>query len=383
MIKSWGQIIADATALRHALHRIPELNGLETQTSRQIRLALSAADISWRKCAETGTVAVLARNAPGRHIALRADIDGLPIREESGVAWASEIPGCMHACGHDGHAATLMAAAFWLKQNENHLPGPVSLLFQPAEEGGHGARRMIKDGAIDGVAAVYGWHNWPVISFGKAVCPDGVVMVANGTFRITVIGKGGHASQPELCRDPITAASAIVMALQQIVSRRLPPQQAAVVSVTSIDAPSVETVTPERTVLAGNIRIADDEIRNQVNALITQVASDTAHAWGVTANVEIFPRYGATINDPSEAKIMKNALLTEFGSQWEDRSIAMPVMASEDFHYYLNEIPGALALIGSGQDTALHNPCYDFNDALIGPAARVMIRLAGGTVPAV
>jgi amidohydrolase len=381
MIKSWEQITADAIALRHALHRIPELKGLEVQTSERIRAALSAAGISWRACAKTGTAVVLAKNASGRHIALRADIDGLPIMEESGVTWSSETPGCMHACGHDGHAATLVAAARWLKQQEDLLPGPVSLLFQPAEEGGHGARRMIEDGAIEGVEAIYGWHNWPAIDLGRAVCPDGAVMAANGTFRITVTGKGGHASQPELCRDPIAGASSIVLALQQIVSRRLPPQQAVVVSVTSFDAPSMETVTPDRALLAGNIRIADDGLRDLVNGLIKQVAADTARAWGVTADVEIFPRYGATVNDPTAAEAMRNALLQEFGGQWEDRAVAIPVMASEDFHYYANQIPGALALIGAGGDAALHNCRYDFNDALIAPAARVMIRLAGGTVP--
>jgi amidohydrolase len=130
----------------------------------------------------------------------------------------------MHACGHDGHAATLFAAAAWLKNHEDRLPGPVSLLFQPAEEGGHGAKRMIEDGALEGVDAIFGWHNWPAIPYGKAVCPDGAVMAGNGTFEIEVKGQGGHSSQPEACRDPVLAGSAIVVALQQLVSRRLSPQ---------------------------------------------------------------------------------------------------------------------------------------------------------------
>lgn len=381
MKKTWKQIIDAAIGLRRELHRIPELNGSEKQTAARIRKELTEAEISWRECAETGTVAVLAKDAPGRSIALRADIDALAITEDSQVAWASEIEGCMHACGHDGHTATLMAAGIWLKHQEASLPGPVTLIFQPAEEGGHGARRMIEDGAIEGIQAIYGWHNWPAIAFGQAVCPDGAVMAANGTFRITVIGEGGHASQPELCRDPVAAGSAIVLALQQIVSRRLPPQAAAVVSVTSFVAPSAETVTPPRAVLAGNIRISDDGMREIVNALITQVSADTARAWGVRAEVEIFPRYGATVNNPEEAALFRQGLSRELGSSWENRTLAVPVMASEDFHYYLNEIPGALALIGSGGNAALHNPCYDFNDALIAPAAQVMIRLAGGSVP--
>lgn len=381
MKKTWKQIIDAAIGLRRELHRMPELTWSEVQTSERIRKELTEADISWRACAETGTVAVLAKDAPGRSIALRADIDALAIAEDSKAAWASEIEGCMHACGHDGHTATLMAATLWLKQQEARLPGPVILIFQPAEEGGHGARRMIEDGAIDGIDAIYGWHNWPAIEFGRAICPDGAVMAANGTFRITVIGEGGHASQPELCRDPVAAGSAIVLALQQIVSRRLPPQAAAVVSVTSFVAPSAETVTPPRAVLAGNIRIVDDGTREIVNALITRISADTARAWGVTADVEIFPRYGATVNDPEEADLFRQGLSRELGSQWENRTLAVPVMASEDFHYYLNEIPGALALIGSGGNAALHNPNYDFNDALIAPVARVMIGLAGGQAP--
>jgi hippurate hydrolase len=240
---------------------------------------------------------------------------------------------------------------------------------------------MIEEGSIDSVDAIYGWHNWPALPFGQAVCPDGSVMAGNGTFRITVTGKGGHASQPEMCRDPVAAASAIVLTLQQIVSRRLPPQQAVVVSVTSFVAPSAETVTPSQAVLAGNIRIADNEMRDIVNNLITQIATDTALAWGVKADVEIFPRYGATVNDPDEAERFRQILCREFGEEWENRSIAIPVMASEDFHYYLKQIPGAFALIGSGGDAALHSPYYDFNDALIEPVASLLIELANGTVP--
>ena len=380
MTISWQQIMDAARALRHDLHSRPELTGREMDTAVAIRAALSRAGIDWRVCAETGTVAVLAKEAPGRNVALRADMDALPIEEQTRAPWASKNPGCMHACGHDGHIATLMAAGIWLKHQESQLPGPVTVIFQPAEEGGHGARRMIEDGALAGVDVIYAWHNWPAISFGRAVCPDGPVMAANGTFRITVSGEGGHASQPELCRDPVAAASAIVLALQQIVSRRLPPQAAAVVSVTCFEAPGSETVIPMQAVLTGNIRISEDGLRNRVNDLIGQIARDTASAWGACADVEIFPRYGATINHPDCAQAMQNALATEFGREWESRETPVPVMASEDFHYYLNEIPGALALIGAG-GPALHHPSYDFNDGLIDPAARVLIRLAGGPVP--
>ncbi|MFO7964323.1 MAG: amidohydrolase, partial [Desulfobacterales bacterium] len=168
MSKSWKKIIEAAIELRHMLHRIPESAWSEHKTAGAIRGELTRANIPWRMCAETGTVAVIAADASGRSVALRAEIDALPIQEHGSVVWASETPGCMHACGHDGHTATLFAAALWLKQQETHLQKPVTLIFQPAEEGGHGARRMIEEGVLENVEAVYGWHNWPAAPFGRA-----------------------------------------------------------------------------------------------------------------------------------------------------------------------------------------------------------------------
>lgn len=385
MEHEWTALMDSAVALRHTLHQHPELTWEEVETARRIRGALDEAGIAWRACAGTGTVATLGANAPGRHIALRGDIDALPITEGSGAEWTSAESGCMHACGHDGHTATLYAAACWLKRHEASLPGPVSLLFQPAEEGGHGARAMIADGALEGVDAIFGWHNWPAIPFGQAVCPDGPVMAANGTFAITVQGRGGHASQPEYCRDPVLAASAITLALQQVVSRRLAPQQAAVVSVTSIDAPSSDTVIPDVARLGGSIRLSDSSIREAMEQLIVQTAEDTARAYGVTAAVEMRPRYGATVNSVAEAGRFRDVLAAELGPAWEHRETLLPVMASEDFNYYLNAIPGAFALVGAndgpGHDNACHSALYDFNDALIPVVTRVYARLSGAPVP--
>ena len=381
----WPGIVQAAIDLRHALHRRPELTWAEHQTAHTIRDGLTAADISWRPCAETGTVARLAPDAAGRHIALRGDIDALPLIEQSGVEWTSEHEGCMHACGHDGHTATLMGTALWLKRHEAQLPGPVSLLFQPAEEGGFGAQRMIEDGALDGVDAIFGWHNWPAIPFGKAVCPDGAVMSANGTFGIVVTGKGGHASQPELCRDPVLAASAITLAIQQVVARRLAPQNSVVVSVTSIDARSGDTIIPETATLGGSFRLSDDGLRKTVEDLISQTAIDTARAYGVSAEVEMRPRYGTTVNHAAEAETYRAALAAEFGADWRSEETLVPIMASEDFSYYLAEIPGAFALIGAddgqGHDFPCHSTHYDFNDALIPRIARVYARLAGAPLP--
>lgn len=382
---SWSALLHSAVSLRRALHQRPELPWQERETAAVIRRQLSALDIPWQACASTGTVATLAKQAGGAAIALRADIDALPIDEDSAHAYRSVHPGCMHACGHDGHTATLMATIWWLKQHEALLPQPVVLLFQPAEEGGHGAREMIRDGALEGVSCIYGWHNWPAIPFGQAVCPDGPVMSANGTFHITVRGRGGHASQPEQCCDPVLATAAITQALQQLVSRRLPPQQATVVSVTQLHADSSDTVIPDQATLGGSIRLADHRLRGQVEQLIRQIAEDTARAHGVSAEVQCFPRYGATVNHPLAAASYRTALEQELGAAWRSRDTLLPIMASEDFSYYLDVIPGAFALLGAGNGNEVNEPChsprYDFNDNLVAPMARIFCRLVGAPLP--
>lgn len=383
---AWSSLVEASVSLRRELHRLPELSWSEHQTAALIRQRLDALGIRWRACADTGTLATLASGASGRHIGLRADIDALPIDENSGVDWSSHHPGCMHACGHDGHTATLFAAAQWLRSHESQLPGPVTLLFQPAEEGGHGAEAMIREGALDGIDAIFGWHNWPAIPFGHAVCPDGAVMAGNGTFRLEVRGQGGHASQPELCRDPVLAASAIVQAMQQVVSRRLPAQGATVVSITSIDARSGVTVIPDIAVLEGSFRITDPRDREPLSAMITEVAESAARAYGTECDVAIHRRYDPTVNHAAEAAIMRGALLDEFGAAALDAPVRVPIMASEDFSYYLQHIPGAFALIGAGDGQERHEvPChssrYDFNDALISRVARIYARLAGAPLP--
>ncbi len=381
MTRAWAELIDDAVELRHEFHRHPELTWSEHQTAAVVRARLDAAGIPWRPCAGTGTVATLGKDLGGRHVALRADMDAMPVTEATGVPYASQTTGVMHACGHDGHMAALMAAAWWIQAHGDDLSGPVSLLFQPAEEGGHGAKRMIEDGALDGVDVIFGWHNWPAIPFGAAVCPDGPVMSANGTFEIEVVGAGGHASQPEACRDPVLAASAITVALQHVVSRRIAPQRAAVVAVTSIVASSTPTVTPDRAVLAGSIRVSDTAQRDEVFRLISEVAAATARAHDVEARTTTTTRYDATVNHPGPASELRHALEKRLGVSWLSTETLVPVMASEDFSYYLGQIPGAFALVGAGDGPDHHEPChsarYDFNDRLIAPVADVFTSLVG------
>lgn len=381
MNKNFADIVSISTQLRQQLHQNPEPSWQETETASTIRQILDQFEIPWKAVARTGTVAYLGQKLSGSHVALRSDIDALVLQEKGDVTYRSRNPDCMHACGHDGHTATLINTAIWLKLHEDQLGNPVSLLFQPAEEGGHGAKQMIADGALDGVDYIYGWHNWPAIKFGQAVCPDGIVMAGNGTFHIDIKGHGGHSSQPELARDPVLAAAAITLALQQIVSRKVAPQKVAVVSVTSLKASSGVTTIPSKARLEGSIRVSDNAMRDEFAELISQIAESTAASYGVEANVEFRTRYSATINNSDCAHNVRQVLDQVLGKTWQS-DIAMPIMASEDFFYYLEQVPGAFALIGSDDGVrkhqkACHNDRYDFNDNLIAPASKILMRLAG------
>lgn len=377
--------------MRRSLHQTPELTWEEVETADTIRGRLTELGVPWRAVAGTGTVATLSpADIRGPHLAFRADMDALPIQEETELPYASCYAGIMHACGHDGHMAALLGTAKWFKQHESCLSGPVSFVFQPAEEGGHGALRMLEEGGLEGVDAMYGWHNWPALPLGKALCPDGTVMSGGGTFRITVHGKGGHASQPEAARDPVLAAAALTLNLQQIVSRRLPPQANAVVSVTSVDGRSSPTIIPGQVVLEGGFRFSEARWRSPIESLLREISEHTAAGYHVSAEVDIFPRYGATVNDPVFAARYRGALEAEFGAEVADTDLLLPIMASEDFSYYLNKLPGAFALIGisetdAGRDSDFSAPChsahYQFNDKVLPHVVRLFSRLAGVPVP--
>ncbi|PHR95748.1 MAG: peptidase M20 [Oceanobacter sp.] len=385
MSNDWQDTLEFARDFRHQLHAQPELSWQENNTTEAIRTELNRLAIRWRTCTKTGTVALINESGTTPAIALRADIDALPIHETSGVAWASETEGCMHACGHDGHTAALIATARWLKLHEHELERQVILIFQPAEEGGHGAREMIKAGALEGVGEIYGWHNWPALPYGTMACPDDLVMCGNGTFTIEVHGRGGHASQPEACNDVVLASSAIIMALQQIVSRRLAPQTNAVISVTQIEAGTAPTVMSDKALISGSIRIPNENTRSLLNALITETAHHTAVAYGVECSITHKTRYQATINHPEQATNARATWAELYGDSAMQHGQPMPVMASEDFSYYLREIPGAFALIGSHDGIhdphPCHSPRYDFNDRLIGEVCRWFCRLTGMRTP--
>lgn len=381
----WNEIIATGVLNRRELHKIPEPCWEERKTFTYLTQVLDESHVQWRPCSKTGLVAYFAQEANGSHVALRADMDGLLMDEANDFKYRSIQNGCMHGCGHDGHMAVMLAMSQWLKINEGKLPGPVTLLFQPAEEGGYGAREMIADGALDGVDKIFGWHNWPAIEFGKAVCLPGAVMAANASFSITVHGRGGHASQPEICNDPVLAAAAITLGLQQIVSRKLAPQQAAVVSVTSIDAKSGETVIPDRAKLRGSVRMASTKGIERIGELIKETAGFIAQGYGVQATIDFSQRYPAVVNSRKEAAEFGGCLAQVFGEDYTCEKTAIPLMASEDFSYYLEKVPGAFALVGAGDggrfSIPCHNTTYDFNDKLIEPMVRAMSLAVGAPLP--
>lgn len=374
------QMVTRARALRHELHRHPELMYQEERTAQVVRSELDRLGIAWRTCAGTGTIARLADGARGRHIGLRADLDALPLTELTGLPYASEHPGLMHACGHDGHTASLLAAAAWLKANETRLPGPVTLLFQPAEEGGHGAKRMVDDGALTDVDEVFGYHNWPPIPFGKAGCVPGTIFAANGEWQAVIQGRGGHASSPQHCIDPILAGAHFVTLAQQIVSRQVAPQDAAVVSVTCFHGGTADNIIPDSVELVGTVRAATTELRDDLARRVEQVLHAACAPSGARGTFTYRPCYPATINHTASALAAQDALRAVLGPEGLAND-GLPVMAAEDFGYYLTQRPGAFILLGAGKPGAVMEPChsprFDYNDDLIPVVVKVWSRLAG------
>lgn len=376
-----ADIVARGTALRRALHREPELAHTEHDTAAVVRAELDRLLIPWRACAGTGTLAWLAQGAQGRWLGLRADIDALAIDELGTPEWRSRRAGVMHACGHDGHTASLLAAAAWLKRHEDRLPGPLTLLFQPAEEGGHGARAMIADGALDGIEEVYGWHNWPPLASGRAACPDGPVMSANGCWRAVIHGRGGHASEPARCIDPIVLGAALAPRLRALV----PAGERSVAIATRFHAGSTDTAIPDQAELGGGVRAPTTQRRDAIADGIRRAFDGVCTAAGARCDFTWKPTYDATVNHPACAARARAALTGALGPEALTHDLTLPLLAAEDFSYYLARRPGAYFLLGSGRPGATCEPChsprFDFDDDLIPVAVRVWAAIAGAPPP--
>ena len=361
-------LIAEAIRWRRDFHACPELGYQEQETSRRVAELLASFGLQvHRGLAGTGVVATL-ENGPGPVIGLRADMDALPITELSDVGYKSRNPGVMHACGHDGHSAMLLATAAHLAQT-HRFRGTVHFVFQPAEENLGGARKMVEEGlfARFPMDAIYALHNWPGMPLGQVAIGSGAMMASLDAFEITLTGKSCHAAMPERGADPIVAAAQLIMALQTIPSRRLSPQESTVVSITQISGGEAINVLPDKVVLRGTFRCLNNQVRERVRGLIESYVAAQPQVSDVEGKIAWYPGYPVTINHPAEAQKVRevaSALLGESVVIWNGN----PSMASEDFACMLEACPGAYFWIGTDGETAskpLHNAGYDFNDELI------------------
>jgi amidohydrolase len=357
-------------ALRRDLHRHPELGFEEHRTQSVVRSLLESYGYAPRTMAETGLVADLHPGHPGPTIALRADMDALPLDEETSLPHRSVHAGRAHKCGHDGHTAILVGVAAALASRRSSVDGNVRLIFQPAEEGvrGGGARVMVAEGVLEGVREVYGLHNWPAFPVGEVRVKAGPVMAQDHHFEVELTGVGGHGSQPEVCRDPIVAGAHLVTALQTVISRGLGHEGGAVVSVCTFHAGSAHNVIPERVRLTGTIRSFAPAVSERVLARFEEVTLGVAQAFGVEPKLRLEPGYPVLNNDPECAEAVRRVAASLLG-EGHVQGAGLPIAGGEDFAYFARERPGAYFFLGAGRPgeftPGCHHPDFDFNDALI------------------
>lgn len=373
----------DYIALRRDIHRHPELGFEEHRTAGIVAARLKALGYTVTEgIAGTGLVGSLSHGSSTRSIGLRADMDALPIQEASDLAWSSQTPNTMHACGHDGHTAILLAAADIIAARRT-FDGTVNLIFQPAEElgGGGGARRMIEEGLFERFPcdAVFAMHNMPGWPTGQFMFKDQVMMASADRAVVTFQGKGGHGAVPQQAIDPTIAAASAIMALQTIVSRAIDPLQSAVISVGKLNAGSTYNVIPDSAQLELSVRTFSAVMRKQLEERIARICTLQAESFGATAQVDYQHGYPVLVNTTAETQSAIAVARQEFGDERVVTDIA-PLMGSEDFAYMLQERPGCYLLIGNGRigehnpatgltHCMVHNPGYDFNDDCLAPAA--------------
>ncbi|WP_245435346.1 M20 aminoacylase family protein [Microvirga calopogonii] len=373
-----GAEIDPFIAIRRDLHRHPELAFKERRTSELVADHLA----SWgyevaRGFAGTGLVGTLRRGSGEKRLGIRADMDALPINETTGLSYTSMHEGVMHACGHDGHTAILLAAAKAVADDVD-FSGELHLIFQPAEEIGAGARRMIADGLFERFPcdAVFGLHNWPGLGAGQFGFVEGPAMAAVDQAHITVIGQGGHGAAPHETIDPVVAAASLITALQSVVSRAVDPLEAAVVTVGSIHGGTASNVIPDSVEMKLTLRSFTAAVRNLLEARVPALAQAQAESFGARAHVDYRRGFPPVINHPAETQFARRIALTQFGPEGIAESFR-PRTASEDFAFFLEARPGAFVFVGNGDSAALHSPRYDFNDAILAPASAFWTRLTG------
>ena len=367
---------ASIAAVRRDIHAHPELCFEELRTSELVAKLLTDWGLEvHRGLGKTGVVGILKNGTSNKAIGLRADMDALPMQEFNQFEHASKHAGKMHACGHDGHVAMLLAAAQHLSKHKN-FNGTVYFIFQPAEEGGGGAREMIQDGLFEKfpMQGVYGMHNWPGLEVGKFALSAGPVMASSNEFKITIHGKGCHAALPHNGIDPVPVACQMVQAFQTIISRNKKPVDAGVISVTMIHTGEATNVVPDHCEMQGTVRTFTTEVLDMIEQRMREVANHTCAAFGATCTFEFERNYPPTINHAAETQFAKEVMHSIVGEN--NVVVQEPTMGAEDFSYMLQAKPGVYCFIGNGDGVhreighgegpcTLHNPNYDFNDELI------------------
>jgi amidohydrolase len=378
--------LASVVDLRHRLHQIPELGYEEFKTAACICEELDAMEIRYVAGVENAPTATIAWigdiNKPC--IALRADIDALPIVEQTGLPYASTHLATMHACGHDGHISTLMGAAAILKSIVHELPVCVKFIWQPAEEGGGGAERLVEAGVLDGrigpkVRAIFGLHGWPGLPVGCVATKPGPLLAATDTFTATFVGKGSHAAFPHMGRDPIVAACEAVVNLQQFVSREIDPTESAVITVATFNSGTATNVIPDRAIFAGTARTLSDATRKVIQQSIRRRCAAIAAASECALEFQWEDGYPATINDPAMADYVAVVATNILGNTCYIPA-ARPAMGGEDFAYYLEKVPGCFFLVGvcppdRAEYPSLHNDHFDFTDAALATGMKMFVEL--------
>jgi amidohydrolase len=372
------EIQNEATAWRRHLHQIPELQYDVFETAKFIaeKLKSFGCDDVVTGVGRTGVVAIIhGKNGVGKCVGLRADMDALPIVEATNLPYASKTSGKMHACGHDGHSAMLLGAAKHLAETRN-FSGSVALIFQPAEEGGAGGKAMVDDGMMErfNIERVFGMHNLPGLELGKFAACEGPIMAAADKFDMVIKGRGGHAALPHQTIDPILAASQLVAALQNIVSRNTDPLASLVISVTKFHAGDAYNVIPQKAEIAGTVRTLQKDMRDKAERRIRETAAGIALACGVEIDVKYNRYYPVTINHADETQLAMRVARDVAGAKQVNDKLD-PMMGAEDFSFMLEARPGAMIFMGNGNSAGLHHPEYNFNDEAIGHGVSYWVRL--------
>lgn len=371
-----------ATELRHELHRNPELSGNEQHTARRIQSVLEAHGISvvTDLGGMHGMMCTIEGQPGGKCWGIRADMDALPIQETSDVPYASQVPGVMHACGHDGHSATLVGVALTLNQLRSQFVGSVRCLFQPAEETVSGAISVIDGGGLDGVDAIVMSHGWPDLAVGHIGLKHGAAMASSDTFEVTITGHGAHAAYPHLAKDPILAAASMVVELQQLVSRNVSPVDSAVVSVTMFHAGTARNIIPEFATIAGTLRTLKHDTRSFLMTRINSVVEAIGNAHGVDVLVHWKIGTPPVVNNNAVINhIAGHVTAPSVGGNitWLDE----PTMGAEDFAHYLEHVPGAMLRLGTDCSYHLHTPRYDFGDDALAYGIRLLATIGMSPIP--